>query len=89
MALPNATWSDDGKVMTLADGTNFLGHARLDNQLYIRDCYPALQKDVSELFAQEDSKGRKKNGAVAIIGNPGEKRTFVSEKGFGLCSVSS
>jgi hypothetical protein len=90
-ALPHAAWSDDGKVLTLAKGTNFLGKAKLGSQLYLRACYPSLQREVSELFAQEDSKGKKKNGAVAIIGNPGEKKAhvFVSEKGFGLCSVSS
>jgi hypothetical protein len=74
-ALPNASWSDDGKVMTLVVGTHFLGHEGLSNQLYRRDCYPDLQQDVSELFAQEDSTGRKKNRAVALIGNPGEKGT--------------
>ncbi|GAQ93517.1 hypothetical protein KFL_016040010 [Klebsormidium nitens] len=57
--------------MTLVDGTHFLGHEGLSNRLYRRDCYPDLQQNVSELFAQEDSTGRKKNRAVAIIGNPG------------------
>jgi hypothetical protein len=88
-ALPNATWSDDEDVMTLAEGTSFFGHAGLGNQLYLRDCYPALQEGVRDMFAQVDSHGRRKNKAVAIIGNPGEKRIYVFEQGIGLCTVSS
>jgi hypothetical protein len=74
-ALPHAAWSDDGKVLTLANGTNFLGKEALGSQLYLRDCYPDLQQHIFELFAQKDRKGRRKNRAVAVIGNPGEKRT--------------
>eukprot|EP00243_Klebsormidium_subtile_P007518 TRINITY_DN334_c0_g2_i7.p1 TRINITY_DN334_c0_g2~~TRINITY_DN334_c0_g2_i7.p1 ORF type:complete len:819 (-),score=169.67 TRINITY_DN334_c0_g2_i7:435-2891(-) len=70
-ALPDAAWSDDRKVMTLADGTSFLGHEGLGNKLYLRDCYPALQKEVQDLFAEEDGHQRKKNRAVVIIGIPG------------------
>lgn len=60
--------------MTLAEGTSFLGHEGLSNTLYLRDCYPGLHKELNELFEEEDShRKRKKNRAVAIIGNPGEK----------------
>jgi hypothetical protein len=60
--------------MTLADGRSFLGHKRLGSKLYFRDCYPALQKEVEDLFAATDRKGNIKNTAVAFIGSPGEHR---------------
>jgi hypothetical protein len=73
LALPRATWSHVERVLSLADGTFFLGQQKLGNKLYRRDCYKGLEEEVEQIFAQKDSAGEMVNQAVAIIGNPGQQ----------------
>jgi hypothetical protein len=63
--LPQATWSNDGKVLQLAEGTHFLGREEYGDKLMLRDCYSDFETMINEHFARS-GKG------FAVIGNPGK-----------------
>lgn len=62
--LPNATVSDDGRILTLVQDAYFLGSERFRNKLLVRDCYLGLLSSIQDHFEQGGQ-------GVAIIGNPG------------------
>jgi hypothetical protein len=73
LALRRAEISHFGKVLTLVDGTSFLGDLRLGKKLYYRDCYEGLEQELKQIFDQKDDSGARAYDAVAIIGNPGKQ----------------
>jgi hypothetical protein len=64
--LPEATWSDDGKVLQLVQGTHFMGEEEFGNQLMLRACYSDFEDMLKEHF-------RRCGKGFAVIGNPGEQ----------------
>ncbi|GAQ91775.1 hypothetical protein KFL_008520010 [Klebsormidium nitens] len=64
-ALPRATWSDDGKLMTLAEGTSFMGYEKFGDKMFIRESYHGMDQELKRVFIQDDGI------AVVLVGNPG------------------
>jgi hypothetical protein len=65
--LPQATWTNDGKVLQLAEGTHFLGREEYSDKLMLRDCYSDFESMIDDHFAGT-GKG------FAVIGNPGKEQ---------------
>jgi hypothetical protein len=63
--LRQATWSDDGRVLQLAEGTHFLGVEEYGDKIMLRDCYSDFEGMINDHFA-DTGKG------FAVIGNPGK-----------------
>jgi hypothetical protein len=63
--LPSASWTNDDTVLTLSNGTAFLGNQELGRQLFYRpDWYRLLEDRISSHF---DAGGR----GIVVLGNPG------------------
>jgi hypothetical protein len=70
-ALPRAGLSHSGKVLSLADGTNFLGIDQYGDKLLVRECYNGLQCVFNKNFAE-------RTRGVVVVGNPGIRLSFIA-----------
>ena len=68
--LPNATWSDDGKILQLAAGTSFLGMPKFGDKLMQRTCYA----DFQTMLQQHLESGGE---GFAVIGNSGKLKQIL------------
>jgi hypothetical protein len=68
--LPEAMWSDDGKILQLAAETSFLGMTEYGDKLMQRACYADFQ---GMLQQHHDSGGK----GFAVIGNSGMFKQFL------------
>ena len=70
-ALPNAILSHDRKVLSLVEGTKFLGTPSFGDKLHVRECYHGLQCAMGQHFG-EGGQG------LIVIGNPGIHFHYIS-----------